>query len=341
MLEHGGRRRAAARRYGIPEADWLDLSTGINPQAYPVPPLDADDWRRLPEDDDGLLETACACYGAHRVVALAGSQPAIQSLPFLLPRGRVAVLAPTYAEHAWHWQRAGHAVRRFAAHELAAVADTADAVVLCNPNNPDAALFAPEALVAAAERLQVRGGHLIVDEAFVDAMPERSVIAQAGRGLPGLVVLRSLGKFFGLAGARVGFVAAAPALRDALAEAAGPWPLGGPARKVALAALADRDWQAAARHRLAADSARLAALLAPLAGDPPPRVHPLFVWLPTPHATQRADALAQAGILVRHFDDPATPEARGLRVGLPATGQDWRRLEHAIDRIAAAARNSA
>ena len=160
MLEHGGRRRAAARRYAIPEADWLDLSTGISPHGYPVPAIAPEDWLRLPEDDDGLLDAAAAYYGTAQLVALAGSQPAIQGLPFLLPRGRVGVLAPTYAEHPHHWQRAGHEVTRFAAAALPAVADTVDTLVICQPNNPDAGCIAPTVLIDVAECLQARGGHL-------------------------------------------------------------------------------------------------------------------------------------------------------------------------------------
>ncbi|NMG56669.1 threonine-phosphate decarboxylase CobD [Aromatoleum aromaticum] len=327
MLEHGGRRRAAARRYAIPEADWLDLSTGISPHAYPVPAIAAEDWLRLPEDDDGLLDAAAAYYGTARLVALAGSQPAIQGLPFLLPRGRVGVLAPTYAEHPHHWQRAGHDVIRFAAAALPAVADTLDTLVICQPNNPDAGCIAPAVLIDVAERLQARGGHLVVDEAFIDATPDASVITLAGARLPNLVVLRSLGKFFGLAGARVGFVAARPDLLAALREAAGPWPLCGPARTVARRALADTAWQDVMRRTLAEASARLARLLAPLDPEDMRRVHPLFVWLPTPAAESIAAALARQGILVRHF---AAPDCQGLRFGLPGTENDWQRLDAAI-----------
>lgn len=328
MLEHGGRRRAASRQYGIPEADWLDLSTGINPQAYPAPALEPEDWQRLPEDDDGLLDAAAAYYGTRRLVALAGSQAAIQTLPWLLPKGRVAVLNPTYAEHPEHWRRAGHALERFAANQLNAVAKRADIVLLCQPNNPDATVFPPEALIDVAQRLQARGGHLVVDEAFVDATPGESVCALAGGALPNLIVLRSLGKFFGLAGARVGFVAARADLITALRESAGPWPLSGPARKVARQALADVAWQEGMRQSLAAAARRLGDLLVPLDPAHARRIHPLFVWLPTSAAVPIADQLAAQGILVRRFTGP---DALGLRFGLPRTENDWQRLALALN----------
>lgn len=333
MLEHGGRRRAAAQSYGIPESDWLDLSTGINPCGYPVPPVPAEAWQRLPEDDDGLAEAAAICYGAPEVLPVAGSQFAIQALPRLFAPTRVAVLAPSYAEHRAHWTQAGHAVQGFSAGALEAVADRAQVVVLCNPNNPDGTVFAPDRLRAAATTLARHGGQLVIDEAFIDPMPELSLIADAGTRAPNLIVLRSLGKFYGFAGARVGFVAAAAALREQLRELAGPWPLSGPARWVARLALADRSWQAATAQRLHADSARLAALLGErLAGRAGATTvaTPLFVWLPTPDAAMLADTLARGGVLLRHFSHP---EAPGLRCGLPANEEAWRRLAAALETL--------
>jgi hypothetical protein len=108
MLEHGGRLRQAAQRYGIPLADWVDLSTGINPQAYPVPPLAPEVWQRLPETDDGLEAAAAAYYGSTHLLPVAGSQAAIQALPACFASGRVITLAPTYAEHPHAWR--GHAL---------------------------------------------------------------------------------------------------------------------------------------------------------------------------------------------------------------------------------------
>lgn len=328
MLEHGGRRRLAARHYGIPEAKWLDLSTGINPHGYPVSAIPAEDWQRLPEDDDDLPAVAAAYYGSRRLLAQSGSQASIQTLPFLLPRGRVAVLAPTYAEHPQHWQRAGHEVIRFPASALSAIADTVDTVVVCQPNNPDTARIPTAVLIDAAERLQSRGGHLVVDEAVIDATPDESIISLAGDRLPKLIVFRSLGKFFGLAGARVGFVAANTDLLQALREVAGPWPLSRPARTVASRALADTAWQQTMRLSLFQSSQRLARLLTPLTGAHTLGVHPLFVWVPTLQAEAIADRLAREGILVRHF---ASPDCHGLRFGLPAEPDDWVRLERAAN----------
>jgi cobalamin biosynthetic protein CobC len=322
MLEHGGRLRRAAQERGIPLEEWLDLSTGINPEMFPVPPIDPACWQRLPEDDDGLDAAAARFYGSARLLALSGSQAAIQALPRLFAPMAVACVAPLYAEHPQAWKAAGHRLRRLPS--LArAVAAGAPAVLLCNPNNPTAETAPRAALLEAANELRRRGGWLIVDEAFADAEPEIGLAALAGGDdAPNVVVLRSLGKFFGLAGARVGFVFGAPELLARLRETLGPWPVAHPSRFVARRALDDTVWQAAAREKLAAASRRLAETLAPLG---PVRRTPLFCTLATPEPALLADRFARRAILVRRFDDHNL-----LRFGLPGEESEWRRLEAAV-----------
>ncbi|WP_039747728.1 threonine-phosphate decarboxylase CobD [Solimonas variicoloris] len=339
MLEHGGRVRAAAARYGQAPAQWLDLSTGLNPQPWTPPPAVAHAalaaLHALPDDDDGLGAAAREAYGAE-LLPVAGSQAAIQRLPQLRPRSRVAVLAPMYGEHAHCWHGAGHALRAVDAAQCADAARHCEVLVVARPNNPDGTRFDAATLLGWHAALAARGGWLIVDEAFIDAGTETSLAAEATRR-DGLIVLRSLGKFFGLAGARVGFVAACAALRARLADALGPWPLAGPSRVIAAAALRDRAWQAAARRRLAADAARLAALLhanglAPAGGCA------LFQWCPTPAAPAVHEALARRAVLTRLYAVAARSPA-GLRFGLPPP-DGWARLDaalHAATREALAA----
>jgi len=323
MLEHGGRLRSAAQHYGIPLGDWMDLSTGINPQAYPVPALAPEVWLRLPEDDDGLEAAAAAYYGCAELLPVAGSQAAIQTLPACFPPGRVVTLAPTYAEHPYAWR--GHALQALPAERIDAAVRDADTLLLVQPNNPDGQRFSRRQLLAWQEGLASRGGRLIVDEAFIDAEPDDSLVPLAGS--PGLVVLRSVGKFFGLAGARVGFVFAEAALRAQLAERLGPWAVSGPARAVTAAALADRAWQHAARERLTADSRRLAALLDRhgLTGGAGTA---LFQWRPSAAASGIHARLAEQGILTRLFETPS-----GLRFGLPGHESEWSRLAAALARL--------
>ena len=322
MLEHGGRLRLAAKQCGIPLADWVDLSTGINPEVYPVPAIDPLCWQRLPEDDDGLEAAAAAYYGNDRLLVLPGSQAAIQGLPALFRPVAVACLAPIYEEHPQAWQRAGHQLRRLPTLARALAAATPN-VLLCNPNNPTASQIARSELLEAAEKLRRRGGWLVVDEAFADAEADCAVVDLAGSDdYPNLIVLRSLGKFFGLAGARVGFLFGAADKLERLREMLGPWPVSNPSRLVARTALADTVWQAAARQRLLAGSQRLAALLAPL-GEV--RRTSLFCTLKTEQVGPLYEQLARRAILTRRFD------AHGLlRVGLPGSESQWQRLAAAL-----------
>ncbi len=322
MLEHGGRLRRAARAQGSDPADWLDLSTGVSPFGWPVPSLPAEAWRRLPEDDDGLVEVARACYGAPRLLPVAGSQAAIQTLPRLRASSRVGVIAPGYAEHAAAWARAGHAVQRLPADTLLQQADQLDVMVLIHPNNPGGETFDGQRLLDVHARLAARGGWLLVDEAFMDATPAASLMSHTSR--EGLIVLRSVGKFFGLAGIRAGFVAAAPALLHALAEELGPWTVNGPARHVLRQALADHDWQVDARRCLEAASRELAMLLT-RHGLPPTGSTAFFHWCVDELAEALAAALARRAILVRRFDAPAS-----LRFGLPPDAAALARLDRAL-----------
>lgn len=327
MLEHGGRLRAAAARYGIALEDWLDLSTGIAPEAYPVPPIPSAVWQRLPEDEDGLSEAACRYYGTPRVLALPGSQAAIQWLPRLRPAGVVAVLEPSYEEHAAAWRAAGHEVRPCSSGELPLMAAAVDAVVIGNPNNPAGQRFLRKQLLDMARQLEQRQGWLVVDEAFADAEEKsESLVDVAGSAAaPNVVVLRSLGKFFGLAGARVGFAIAGEAILDSLAEAIGPWAIAHPSRLAAGAALADTDWQCAQRQRLQRDGARLHELLA-AAGLGESSGTALFRYLACDDALALHGFFARQGILLRHFARPAA-----VRFGLPATTAEWQRLALALE----------
>lgn len=322
LLHHGGKLRAAATRYNIALGQWLDLSTGINPNGWPVPAIPAEIWSRLPEENDGLEQAARNYYGTEDLLPVAGSQAAIQALPQLRIASHVAVLSPAYAEHAHAWQRAGHTVTAIAADDVSNAVAKSDVVVLINPNNPTGVHFHHDQLLLWHRELSERGGWLVVDEAFIDTTPEQSLCHYSSRA--GLIVLRSLGKFFGLAGARVGFVCAAPQLLAQLNNLLGPWTINAAARYVATLALQDGNWQKQMQQKLPTDSARLLSLLT--AHDLIPNGgSPLFQWLCTPQAKALHIQLAQQGILTRLFTEP-----QSLRFGLPKDEQDWQRLTQAL-----------
>jgi cobalamin biosynthetic protein CobC len=319
MLEHGGKLAEAARQHGIPLERWIDLSTGISPVGYPVPPLPPECWQRLPEDEDGLLEVAAHYYGTSHLLPCAGSQAAIQTLPQLRSPGRIGILGPTYAEHAHAWQQAGHDVVLI---ENGVPHPDLDMLVVVNPNNPTCVRIDTETLLAWHQRLVAHGGWLIVDEAFMDATPEFSLATNAG--LPGLIILRSLGKFFGLAGIRAGFVLAWDDVLSQLRGKLGPWHVPHPTRHIAKLALADTTWQAQQRLRLAEQSNQLAELLT-RHGLPPSGGTSLFQWVCTPQAAEIHARLAGLGILTRLFTHPAS-----LRFGLPVDERSWAKLDFVL-----------
>jgi cobalamin biosynthetic protein CobC len=320
-MKHGGDLSEAVRRFGGDPAGWLDLSTGISPHAYPFDPPGEMSWKRLPQPDklEALLAAARRAYGAPAgapILAVPGTQLLIQLLPVAKPAARVAVVGPTYGEHARCWARAGSLVASVAEPEAGGGADV---VVLGNPNNPDGRTFEPARLLGLAEAMGAQGGLMIVDEAFADVAPQLSLAGYAG--VAGLVVLRSFGKVFGLAGLRLGFALGPADLMERLAELIGPWTVSGAALEIGLQALGDQDWQRSARSELARLAVRLDALLA-AAGFDILGGTALFRLASHRHAAAIHQHLAQQTIWVRRFDD----HPYWLRFGLPGGDAEFERL---------------
>ena len=300
---HGGDLGPARAAFGEPEEGWIDLSTGVNPWPGPAPPLPPEALTRLPSAE-GLADLSAAAaraFGAPRALPAPGAQAAILQLPFCAPPGDVAVVSPTYGEHAPAWEAAGRRVR------LVAEPEPAGVLVVANPNNPDGRCWRPE------ELLGVDCGLLVVDESFVDPTPALSL---AGRERA--VLLRSFGKFYGLPGLRLGFVLGPGGLLDRLAARFGPWPVSGPALEIGRRAYRDGAWAAATRLRLKQAAARLDEALAargfePLGGTP------LFRFAAGGGGLAR---FARQGLWVRSF-----PDMPGrFRIGLPPDEAAWARL---------------
>jgi cobalamin biosynthetic protein CobC len=329
MLHHGGALIKASKQYAIPLAQWIDLSTGINPCGWTVPAISPNIWLRLPEADDGLIEAAVKYYGAASLLPIAGSQPAIQTLPKLRIKSNVGIFSPSYAEHEFAWTKAGHQIVRLERSILSEKTELAlkdiDVLIVCNPNNPTGRIFTPDKLLEWHHYLQHKNGWLIVDETFVDPTPELSMVNHTGR--TGLIVLRSLSKFFGLAGARIGFVVAWKEILSKLEEEFGPWSVSGPARYIAKKALADHQWQKEARFKLNNDSTRLGNLLSRYNFRPTGSI-PHFQYVEINNAHALYEHLASSAILTRYFSNP-----NAIRIGLPADESVWQRLEQALLRF--------
>ena len=312
---------------------WIDLSTGINPWPYPLGEVPAARAARLPDAALlGDLGNAAARYyaaaGPDLVVAAPGSEALIQLLPRLVLPARVAILSPTYSGHAPAWRAAGHEVARVA--DLDALEGArVDFAVATNPNNPDGARLDPARLENIAAGFGARGGLLVVDEAFADTEPSLSLARKVG--MPGLVVLRSFGKFFGLAGLRLGFALAAPDLAARITAALGPWPVSGPAAWIATRAFADRAWIEATQRRLAASAARLDGILR-AGGLEIVGGTSLFRLAASPRAPEIDAALRAHGLYARRF-----PEREDwLRFALPPDAHAEARLAAALASVDAA-----
>lgn len=315
--DHGGGIDAAAARYGGARADWLDLSTGINPRPYPVSALPPEVWAALP-DDAAMVRLLNAARRVWQVpdhlaiVAAPGSSAIIAQMPVLTRAASVFIPGPTYNEHA----------AAFRAHGVPVTDDPgADAHVHVAPNNPDGRYV-------SADRI---GGHpfTIVDESFGDCDPSRSYMAHADQD--GLIILKSMGKFWGLAGLRLGFAIGrpdtlAPPGRAALVDLLGPWAVSGPALTLGARMLEDLDWATGTRSWLAEQSARLDRLMvggqaAELVGGTT-----LFRTYAVNDAAALQDRLARSHIWTRVFPYSRT----WIRLGLPGHDANWARLEAAL-----------
>ena len=322
---HGGDISTASDRFGVPKGGWLDLSTGINPFSYPDVTQRAEAVRRLPTSGDAAaFEAAARTYyrvpAGAALIAVPGTQAALQILPLLRPKCAVAVLGPTYSEHGRTWRMTGHNVQEVSSFE--ALGD-GDVSVLVNPNNPDGTRYDPRIILELAEEIGAREGMLIVDEAFADTEEGLSAVPQAGRD--GLIILRSMGKFFGLAGLRLGCVVCARAVAQKIKDRLGPWSVGGGVLEIGTRALSDVAWIEENRLRLSQSGDELKTLLT----DTGLRViggTDLFKLVETARARELYEALGYQGILVRAFAE----RPNWLRFGLPGQAENVLRLKSVL-----------
>jgi len=335
-LPHGGRLNVAVQAYGIPLPHWQDLSTGISPWSWPVPAqIPSAVWRNLPENDE-LCVVAAEHYhcAISNCIPVAGSQVAIRQIPQLLPAARVAVPRVGYQEHRLSWQLAGHEVAEYSAFdELRDMVCAGDVqhIVVINPNNPTAEFWLPRQLEQlSAELLRKAGPNavILVDEAFADSRrSEDSVIASE---LENVIVLRSLGKFYGLAGLRLGFVIGRHPSLAALRTLLEPWSVSSPAVYLGTMALRDKAWQTEQRQRLSVSSSQLQLICEKRFSSSTICAGDLFVTIfDSAEVLESVHTLAaENGLLLRYGSIDATQS--WIRVGLADDGfarlqQHWNR----------------
>jgi cobalamin biosynthetic protein CobC len=357
FAHHGGRLGAARVAYSQAPQPWIDLSTGINPKSYPAPRARGVTLNRLPDTGElSQLESVAAdAFGVgdpQRVVATGGTEPALRLLPYVLGLGQLlasgegggaaasvgvgagvgvgigaaVVAGPTYGSHVDGWARAGVPSRVVIDAQVEGAIADRTALIVVNPNNPDGRSMSRDRLRQLHDTVASRGGVLVVDEAFAEVTPQASVADIAGsREAEHLVVLRSFGKFYGLAGLRLGFVVGSPLIAERVRGVIGDWPVSVDALAAGLAAYADRQWTERMRVQLAAAARRLDGLLT-RHGFEVVGGTSLYRLVRAGDAPARFERLAAAGILTRPFQHDATL----LRFGLPGTPDAWRRLGEAL-----------
>lgn len=317
--DHGGNLEWAISYYGGDYEQWIDLSTGINRQPYIVPSISNSAWANLPTATATarLIEAAQKAYKTKAaIVALAGAQAAIQLIPHLSSPGRACIMSPTYNEHAGALHASGWDIKEASQlHELFG----ADLAIVVNPNNPDGRHYTAEELLAVRSKV----GRLVVDESFADPYPNLSIAAEAGG--EGLLVLRSFGKFYGLAGMRLGFALGCKADINALAELAGPWPVCGPALEIGADALANSAWAKATTTRLLGEINRMDEP-ASKAGWKIIGGTCLFRLYQTESAQKAQEKLAKHHIWSRIF--PYSDS--WVRLGMPGNEAEWERYTNAL-----------
>ncbi|MDO6542276.1 threonine-phosphate decarboxylase [Photobacterium sanguinicancri] len=367
MLNHGGKLREYAALYQRPLEEWVDLSTGVSPWTYPIGKIPTHVWNRLPEDDDGLTEVAQQYYGCESLLPVAGSQAAIMALPCVILSSliesdgevegsckkdiQIALPQVGYKEHEQAWRKA---LTQFPTVTISLVfyhdepsteqLNSIDVLVVINPNNPTGHYVSANKLHLWQQALAVRGGWLVVDEAFMDLTPAHSLLHSNNPAVRGncaaetltenCIVLRSVGKFFGLAGARVGFVIAQPKVLDPLQALLGPWTVAGPSRYILQQALADTPWQQQTRERICAMADKLHQVLSLHFSSKDNLAEAtmtsgiLFHTVQLPHAAWWHQALAKQGVLVRLCD-----EKHAIRFGLPHNDADLQRVNTVLTHI--------
>ncbi len=313
IQDHGGGLDVAINQYGGTRSDWLDLSTGINPNPYPIPDIPLHYWHVLPDEGPKarLLEAARKFWNVPngaKIVAASGVSAIIAQLPNLVDETRVSIINPTYNEFA-----ASFAGRDWSLQQHAPVQ------VRVHPNNPDGRLFSRAEIDNQHDRLT------IIDESFCDIYPESSFIDLADK--PDHIILKGTGKFWGLAGLRLGFAITTPDLAGKLIQCLGPWNISGPAQFIGQKALSDQTWVACTRTELATMAKQLRDILiqnglTALGGTD------LFQLAETTSAITLHDHLCQNHILTRIFPY----SEKWIRLGLPANITELSRLNDALGR---------
>jgi cobalamin biosynthetic protein CobC len=320
---HGGDITTAAIEFGIPEGEWIDLSTGINSTSYPNTHLSEKTIRMLPTAGnlDYLLNQAKTYYQVNQqtsIIASPGTQSLIQNLPIIFPNEEIYIVSPTYSEHRYTWEQAGNLVT--SVNTFKEIPSDVIAIIV-HPNNPDGRVYQKEDILELSKSLKL----LVIDEAFCDICPEFSIIPHLSNNK--ILVLRSLGKFFGLAGLRLGFAVGTWEIIQQLYSRLGPWAVSGPAIEIGTRALLDNSWISHMQEYLYKQSSRLKMMLEKHQFSIIGKTN-LFILISSDNASEFFQALATEGILVRRFEE----YPKWIRIGLPGAENEWAKLDGILEK---------
>jgi cobalamin biosynthetic protein CobC len=341
IMLHGGDLGWAMETYGGHKEDWLDLSTGINRRSYPFSIDHAlADVRELPSETDlkSCLEAARMAYQCQDGLTIAagpGTQILINSLPHILEPSQCYIAEPTYSEHRGAMELAGVPCSGFASIDdiFARNIGERSCVIVVNPNNPDGRILSPSKSLELADHLQESNSTLIIDEAFSDIDPEQSILPHLN-SQSNIIVLRSFGKFFGLAGVRLGFAIGGHEIVSKINIFHGPWAVSSVALKIGSQALSDLEWQKQEREFLGHWSEQLKACLidhqlSVIGGTN------LYLLVQSENARDLHKHLARQHIWSRIF----SYKEDWLRLGIPMHASELQRFEMALECFAGSATN--
>ncbi len=270
--KHGGNLGDAIGQYNIAREQWLDLSTGVSPWAWPIPKLAEHVWTDLPPSTNELLISASNYYRCERehIIASPGSQLIARLIPQQIETSNVAIPVLGYQEHRHSWELAGHTIHFYqSTSELNTLIDSkkVEHAVVINPNNPTGELITAVNIDRIAKKLS---GLLIVDEAFMDiheynqiqtnesnesdTTPDSTIESAIAHPHDNQIVLRSVGKFFGLAGLRVGFAVGKHPIIKTLEAILEPWSLNHASQLIATKMLNDTVWQQSQALKIKSES---------------------------------------------------------------------------------------
>ena len=317
-IQHGGDIDLAIKKYGGQRKDWIDLSTGINRTSYPWQESVKVHLRDLPGSKllMSLEEAASRAYKiavATETVAISGAQQIINLLPIHLKKySSVAILGPTYNEYEKAFKSSN--LRTNTVAEISNLSCN-DIAIIVNPNNPTGKVITEEELEDLSKKVEI----LIIDESF------KMFSSRKTQNLDNLIQINSLGKFFGLAGVRLGFVSGPSDFIKSVRKMLGPWPISSLAAEIGLVALSDKIWISQMEKILLAGSTALHAACNSKNWRLVGKTN-LFHTYATSNCFEVEEQFAAHGIWVRTFDYSET----WVRIGIPTSEYELTRVKKAL-----------